>query len=184
LNSVSNAEQSSIDAAAYLINNGGKFPQESLTYYTPWMHLQEALTVASLTTMIDRNQFSPPARVAPASLEAERIALKVYASRKRAHEAISTSSTPGEPACHPLTYSPSVRINLSAPGSLRLENPQFSTSIPPEPPSISVELIPAKGGPPVFTDAFVYPGDQWLNLPGGEARTAILSALYGSVSVC
>ncbi len=184
LNSVSNPEQSSIEAAAYLINNGEKFPEEALTYYTPWMHLQEAVTVASLTTMIARNQFSAPAHVAPASLRAERIALNVFASHERANAAISTVSTSPEPVCHPLSYSPLVRINLSAPASLRLEDPHFSTGIPFEPSSVSVELILATGGPPIFTDAFIYPGDQWLNLPGGEARTAILSALYGSVSVC
>jgi hypothetical protein len=184
LNSVSNAEESSINAAAYLINDGHQFPKDALTYYTPWMHRQEALTVASLTTMIARNQFSVPSHVAPATLRAERIALNVFASRERANGATSAVPPSSASGCQPLTYSPSVRINLSAPASVRLENSHFSTGIPSEPPSVLVELIPATGGPLVFTDAFIYSGDQWLNLPGGEARTAILSALYGSVSVC
>jgi hypothetical protein len=179
-----NPEQSAIGAAAYLIHNGEKFSGSAATNYLTGMSLQENLTVATLTTMIARGQFSVPARVPPDALAAERQVLQVFASPQRAYPGSTALLASRPSACKRINQSTSVTLDLSGPSSFRVEAPFVPPAIPQGLATASVELESTSPAQTLGTAAYIRPDDRWLNLPAGNYRTVVLSSVLGGFTVC
>jgi len=175
------AARERIQAAAYLIDHGAKFPGQSVPYFG--LAQVDSLSVAQLTELIEHGQFPIPTGVNSGLLKEERASLSVYASPRPDHRTGLTFTEPHvstSPPCGVLS-SP-VTVKLTSSGSLRLK-PVPGVPVSSSNPAVIIVQLQRPGGVLDTTGyAFFYPGDRWLNLPSGYTIAVVSS--YGTLSVC
>jgi len=175
------AARQRIQAAAYLIGHGAKFPGQSAPYFG--LAQVDSLSVAQLTELIGHDQFPIPTSVNSVLLKEERASLSVYASPRPDHRTGLTFTEPHVATASPcIVLSSPVTVKLNTAGSLRLK-PVPGVPVSSSNPAVMIVQLQS---PRAILDttgyAFFYPGDRWLNLPSGYTIAVVSS--YGTVSVC
>ncbi|HVA04750.1 MAG TPA: hypothetical protein VMU64_13520 [Acidimicrobiales bacterium] len=176
-----NDERSQMQAAAYLIHIGERFPGQffasSICSNIQCVD-QDVPDMSTLTTLVRRNEFPVPTSVASSDLRSERALLGVFASPKRGYSGDLTF-VPSRPSpCAMLRLGRSVSVDLRASGSLELmiagqpRVPILLVSFPGVPSSASASVIVAA------TSA-----DRWLNLASGAYPTAVITS-FSPARVC
>jgi hypothetical protein len=156
-------ERNQIEAAAYLIHRGDRFPgvfPTSSEFGPPNMP-----TVPVLAVMIKRGQFPLPQHVSPESVLIERDVLGAFASDRRGYGADLTFIAPHAAPCASVNVRGVSRVELSVSGSLRLATHPKTLS------SFTVTFAPD-----TFAVVPVDASDHWLNVSRGLYPTAFISA--------
>ncbi len=174
-------KHSQIQAAAYLIHKGEKFPGQ----FPAWSLCsniicvrQDVLKVSTLTAWIRQGQYPIPSTIAARSLRAERAVLGVSASSNRGYRGALTLATPGAKTCSTVGPGSFVTVHLSTSGSLRI------ASVPRQ--DIPILTVTFYGVPSAPSTSIIVPvlsRDRWLNLPSGTYTTALIST-SNAVRVC
>jgi hypothetical protein len=160
---VANTWRGQIEAAAYLIHTGQRFPGFATS--TSSIGPPNEPSVAALTSMVRRGQFPVPRTVPLATLDAERAILGVFVSKKPGYPAALHFADSTSPACIVSSPQNPVTVELPVSGSIRMtvEHPgpdvgvAISFPLTPQAPSVTVSL-PVSG--------------HWLNVPAGAYPSA------------
>jgi hypothetical protein len=179
----SDAIHKEVDAAAYLVNRGGRFLGTALPARA-YEGGQATLTMATLETWIRRGQFPVPARVSEAQLLRENAVLDLSASPRRPPGAGVTFVDAHSPMCVHLHPGASIQVHLGLTGVLRIvpeDAPPFSPS---SPIVMRISLLPDRVISAAHTDVVMEPSDRWLTMPGGGYRTAELEPVNDTIVVC
>ncbi len=154
---------SQIQAAAYLIHTGEKFPgyQTSSSSFGP----PDAPSVAALTQLVRRGQFPILTAIPRPELQAERAILGVFISTNPGYPGALTFTDTALPTCVISSPQSPVSVQLPVSGSiqLRVKHPAadlgVAVAFPSTPNASSVTVSLHVSGP-------------WLNIPAGSYPTA------------
>ena len=162
----SNKWAGQIQAAAYLIHTGERFPGFATSSSS--IGPPNEPSVAALTAMVRRGQFPVPAAVPRQTLQAERAILGVFISPKPGYPGALTFAAPASPTCVGSSPRNPVTVQLPASGSIRL------TFQPPAPAQGVAVSFPAAPDASSVTVSLPLSG-PWLNIPAGAYPTASIT---------
>jgi len=157
---------SQIQAAAYLIHTGERFPGYATSSSS--IGPPNEPSVAALTSLIRRGQFPVPAAVPRHTLQAERAILGVFISPEPGYPGALTFAAPASPTCVVSSPRNPVTVQLPTSGSIRMtvEHPGFYTSV--------VVSFPAAPHASSVTVSLPVSG-RWLNVPAGAYPIASIT---------
>jgi hypothetical protein len=176
-----NQERTQIQAAAYLISEGerfpGPFPAGSPCNFMDCVRHND-LNMPTLSAWVRHGQFPVPTTVRHSVRQAERSILGVFASPTRGYSGNLTFSELGTANCSTVNPQRSVAVNLLFSGSLRLRIASQRQDN-----ALIVLLLHVPGVPTTPVIIPVSSVDQWLNIPAGKYLAADISA-FSALRVC
>lgn len=173
-------DRNQIEAAAYLIHKGERFPGEfpaASRCPTIVCVRQDDPKLSQLTTWIRRGQFPAPSDFPAHAVHAERTVLGVFTSTERGYRNDLTFGA-GTISCSTTRPSRAVIVHVPTSGSLRVKS-AFRHSVP----IMTVVFYPVADAPGTSIDLPLFSADKWLNIPSGTYPTAVVSA-SSPVRVC
>jgi len=176
-----NDERSQMQAAAFLIHKGERFPGQ----FPAWSTCnniqcidQDVPDMSTLTALVRRNQFPVPTTVGRRELRAERAVLGVFASRHRGYPGDLTFVPPQPTPCATLRSGGSVSVDLRTSGSL-----QLIIAGQPRVPVLTVSFAQVPSAPSASMIVAATSADKWLNLSSGAYPTAVISS-FSTLRLC
>jgi hypothetical protein len=162
------SERAMIEAAAYLIKRGDRFPGQipsSSTFGPP-----DTPTMTALTRLVRQGEFPVPPHVVTSTLRAEETILGVFVSPRPGYPGDLTFYPQSTTRCMTVSSKKVARVKLTASGSLRLATRPQSGS------TMQVGFQHFRARPSIFVVVPVGRADKWLNIPAGSYPTAAITA--------